>query len=418
LCNDMEDLFRDFTRVSKSIKEYEKDLEERKKDIELTVFQFKELEGANLLKDEEKNLDEEILILSNAEKLRNTTRIIYDKLYGSEYTLYSEIHSVQKDLQDLSKIDERLREYASSAEEIEIKVAEIAEFLLKYSEDTNISPQRLEEVNARLSTLTKLHRKYGCKTNQDLIELMGNLQEKLKGFEYKDEKLTDLREQFEIYRGKLKDCATRLSRARKEVTTKLEKLIIDEFNELGMEKGKFHIAFQNFASTYEEKKEIALVDGVRYTPRGIDEIDFLFSANPGEELKSLSKIASGGEISRIMLALKNILASVDKVDSLVFDEVDTGIGGKIAGSVGRRLKKLSRYHQVLAVTHLAQIAAFADNHIKVEKYEKDNKTCISVEKLIDKKKRISEISRMLSGDLKSDTSLKHAEELMQANAHS
>jgi DNA repair protein RecN (Recombination protein N) len=410
---EMEDTFNQYSRIAKKIAQLQNDLEIRKKELELAGFQYDELKSANISEDEEKQLESEIRILSNAEKLRITTRNIYDKLYAGESNLYNEIHSIKKDLQDLSSIDQKLISYSKSMEEMEISISEISDSLVGYSENIDTSPNRLEVANARLSLLTKLQRKYGCRSNGDLIKLMENLQEKLASYESKDELLTEDKKLYQMLQEKLKDCAFKLSAKRKEVTSNLENLVVEEFKELGIEKGRFKIDFLNLPIPDGEKKDTETVDGIRFTPRGIDEIDFLFSANPGEELKSLGRVASGGELSRIMLALKTNLAKVDKLDTLIFDEIDAGIGGKIATSVGKRLKKLSLLHQVLVVTHLPQIAAFAKNHIKVEKFDEDDKTSITVEKLDKREMRIQEISRMLSGDLKSSISFKHAEELLQ-----
>jgi len=408
----MEELFTEFTRISRKIKHLERELRDKKQELELAEYQYNELKQANLIEDEEKHLEEEIKILSNAEKLYNISKNIYNKLYGGEFTLYNEIHAIRKEVDEIAGIDEKLKEQAASIQETEVLISEIAEFMLRYSESIKISPQMLEEANNRLSTLTQLYRKYGCYTNTDLINKMQELDDKLKSYSFDDEKLREYRDQHKVLKEKLIEHASLLSEKRKETSKRLEKLVMDEFKEFGLEKGRFKIEFKKLLTASEEKKDEESLNGIRYTSRGFDEIEFLFSANPGADLKSLNKVGSGGEISRVMLALKTNLAKVDRLDTLIFDEIDTGIGGATASSIGKRLKKLSMTHQVLAVTHLPQIASFADNHLKVEKYEEEDKTSITVERL-EGKKRVHEISRMLSGDLFTDTSIKHAEELLK-----
>ena len=414
LRKEMEVIFNKYIKLSSKIKKLKRDLEERKKEFDLNMYQYEELKTSNILKDEEIQLENEIRILTNAEKLKIRTQEISDKLYGSDFNLYSEFHSMRKNLVELIKIDKKLGDNMSLFEEIEILLSEISNSLIIYSQNIEISPERLKEANARLSVLNELQMKYGCRTNKDLLKLTKTLQEKLELYENEDEKLSDQKKHLNVLHKKLKELALKLSSKRKEVSADFEKLVVREFKELGLENGRFKVDFTFYQGSGSDKLDADIIDGFRINSQGIDEIDFLFSANPGEELKSLSKIASGGELSRIMLALKTNLAKVDKVGTLIFDEIDAGIGGKVATAVGKRLKKLSKNHQVLVVTHLPQIASFADNHIKVEKFEVENSTTIRIKKLDKEELRIQEITRMLSGDLKSSSSYNHAKELLES----
>jgi DNA repair protein RecN (Recombination protein N) len=415
--NEVEDIYREFYLISNKLKDLEKKLLDRKRDKELFEFQHNELKNSDLIIDEEIKLEEKIKILTNSEKLQNKTRQIYNRLSEGDFSLYHEIHNIKKELEDLAEIDEKIDVHVLSIENIEIAIGEISEFLLKYSEKIDVSHHRLEESNARLSLITSLSRKYGYKSSEGLICLKEELESKLSNYVTDDDMLVNYKDRITDLSNKLKSKSFALSDKRKKIAVKLGKLVVNEFKELGIEKGRFEIDVKKFPITINDDKDKILIDGVKFTSIGIDDIDFLFSANPGEDMKPLNKVASGGELSRIMLAIKTNLAKSDKLDTLIFDEIDAGIGGRVATAVGRRLNKLSENHQVLVVTHLPQIAAFADNHIKIEKYDTGGKTHIKIEKLDKVENRVLEISRMLSGDLLSDSSLKHARELLEVASH-
>jgi DNA repair protein RecN (Recombination protein N) len=325
-----------------------------------------------------------------------------DFAHSSEETLYSEegsiIERIQKVLnqgREMAAIDPSLSQPLKALESTLIQLEEVALVLRDYSRRVEINPMRLDEVENRLEEIDRLKRKYGP-TVEKVFSFKEKTDEALKSFTSGEEKLSCLEDRLEPLRQVVKDLGERLSEGRKRVALELRKSVERELNSLGMKKTVFEIH----------------IDPFPLSPKGVDRVEFLISPNIGEEVKPLAKIASGGELSRIMLAMKRILAKVGGRQVLIFDEVDSGIGGAMAEVVGKKLKELSRHHQVICVTHLPQIACFADQHHSVRKEVKSGRTITLVDRL-NKETIVDEIARMLGGVKVTEKTRAHAKEMIE-----
>jgi DNA repair protein RecN (Recombination protein N) len=395
--------FAEWNRIRQHIAELEQGEKDKLRLVDLWSFQLKEIDNAALHAGEDQKLESEKRVLANSERILNAALSAYDSLYDNAQSASATIAAAMRQLEDLARFDPKFQESISQIESARITVAEIGITLRDYSESIDASPERLAEVEDRLALIDRLRRKYGT-TLEDVLTYADDLRRKLNEIENKDEVLRDLKKQLakaaEMYLAE----ARTLSKKRYEVAHKLEKTVEAEVNDLAM-KAKFKI---DVSGSDEEGN---------WTSTGFDQVAYLISANPGEPLGAIEHIASGGELSRVMLALK---ASVeagrgtkksDHQRTLVFDEIDTGIGGRAAEAVGRKLKALSRTKQVLCITHLPQIASFADHHFLIAKKESAGRTRTTVLPL-DGKERVEEIARMLSGARLTEASLKNAEQML------
>lgn len=394
----MRKLYEELMATQQRLKEMMKKEEEAREKEEFYKFKLEELEKANLKEGEESELEERINILSNIEKLQSlVTAAIFD-IYESDDSAYEKIYRTIQNLQDLSKIDSHLREPLENLSELPDKLDEIWRNLVEYKNNLTLNPEELEELRNRLAFLKNLKNKYR-KTIEELIKEKETLREELAMIENYENEISTLKRQIEDLKVKAEEQAALLTKERTKAKPVLEKLIKEELSELAMEKSEFVVEIS-------EAPELG--------PSGKDLVEFFISTNPGEPPRPLYKIASGGELSRIMLAIKRVLAEVDDVPTLVFDEADTGIGGKVAEKVGRKMKDISRKRQVIVITHLPQIAVFADRHFVVEKYTKSGKTYINIRELSEEEK-IKEIARMLSGEKITSESLKYAEQFLRTS---
>jgi DNA repair protein RecN (Recombination protein N) len=337
----------------------------------------------------------------------------YDALYEGNESASALIRSANKRLEELARFDEKFRESLTQLDSARITVEDIGQTLRDYADGIEASPERLSEVEDRLAAIDRLKRKYGP-TLEDVIKQGEELERKLSEMENKDEVLRKLRGESANSAEQYLDAARTLSRKRYDAARKLEKQVEGEVNELAM-KAKFKV---ELSGSDEE---------ANWTSKGFDSVEYLISANPGEPLGPVEEIASGGELSRVMLALKTTIEAGmsgrtrhngakggSGQRTLVFDEIDAGIGGRAAEAVGKKLKQLAATKQVLCVTHLPQIASFADQHYLIEKKESGGRTSTSVRQL-DAQERTRELARMLSGAKLTDTSIKHAEQMLKAN---
>ena len=407
--------FAEWKQIQTRIADLERDEQDRLRLVDLWSFQKKEIEGAQLEPGEDDKLQSEKRVLANAERIYGSAMAAYDALYDSATSSAATIRLAAKQVEDLARFDARFQESAAALESARISVEDIGTSLRDYADGIDASPERLAEVEDRLATLDRLKRKYG-NSLADVIAFGEDLARKLNEIENKDEVLARLRKELATAADKYLSAARALSRKRYDAAKKLEKTVEAEINDLAM-KARFKI-------------ELSGTDeAANWTSAGFDEVAYMISANPGEPLGPIEKIASGGELSRVMLALK---VSVDAGSSgktngqrrghdsgiqntLVFDEIDTGIGGRAADAVGKKLKTLSRTKQVICITHLPQIASFADQHYLIDKREAAGRTRTSVRRLTEEERR-NEIARMLSGAKLTDAALKNAEQLLKANA--
>jgi len=376
---------------------------ERERRAELLEFQRRELESAHLEPDEDEALAAERGILANHERLFSTVEQAYVELEESEGAVLMRLGPLATRLRDASAIDARLREILEAIETAMVHLGEAARGLRDYRGRIEFDPQRLESIEARLHEIGKLKRKYGGGVAELLSHLAG-VRRDLAALERSEARLQDVGRALRASADDLLRRATELSAARTRAAQTLQAAVLAELGELGMAKAAFEVRVAAGA-----RDEAAL------GPHGLDAVEFLISPNPGEAVKPLHKIASGGELSRVMLAIRTILADADRTPTVIFDEVDAGIGGSMGEVVGRKLSAASRRHQVLCVTHLPQIACFGDQHLLVQKRSLADRTETTV-RVLPPEERPREVARMLGGSSRSATALDHANELLGAAA--
>jgi DNA repair protein RecN (Recombination protein N) len=390
-------LYQEWRAAAAELEELERNEQEKLRLLDLWSFQRKEIESAALSPDEDTQLENERRVLQNVQKLQESAGTAYDAVYESPESAVALARIASKRVEDLYRIDatlDGLREHLKSAE---LSLQEAAYALRDYLSGLEANPGRLEEVETRLETIARLKRKYG----QSMAEILAFLEEvrgQIAGVESAGARIEALRKEQKRLAGEFEKLARGLTEARKSAARRLEKRVEAELAQLAMERTVFRVAMTEAA----------------WPPAGADRVEFLVSPNVGEEPRPLEKVASGGEISRLALALKTCLAGpkTSVVRTLVFDEVDTGVGGSAAEGVGRRLKKLAAANQVLCVTHLPQIASFADHHYRVEKQESRGRTVAVIEEL-DAAARTREVGRMLSGQKLTPEAIKNAERLIK-----
>lgn len=390
----LEEKFREVQLLRNEIGAIKSTLREKEQRTDLLKFQINEIDSAALKPGEKDTLIEERAILSNSARLNELTDAAYSSLYGIDGSACEKLSTAISALKEVAIIDRNAEELLALLSEAKPLIEDAASSLRSYRDKYDIDPDRLNLVEERIETIKKLEKKYGNSIDE-ILKYRDASANELQGLVLSDEKLKALEKDFSHEESLLHDLAGKLTSKRKAVAVKIEGTVKDSLKELAMEKAVFRV----------ELKPAPI------SSTGMDQIEFLFSANVGEPPKPLGRVASGGELSRIMLALKETLAEVDNIPVLIFDEVDAGIGGRTAESVGASLKKLSKKHQVLCITHLPQIAARADNHIMIEKIQKKDGVYVRLKKL-SAKEREEEIARMLSGKV-TDISLSHARELLE-----
>ena len=404
----------------RSLRERITELEQAEQDrlrlIDLWSFQKKEIEQAKLEPDEDARLEAEKRILANAEKLLSAAMSAHELLYESSGSAATLLGNAAKNLQELSRYDERFQEQLLAIESARITAEDVGGSLRDYAESIQASPARLAEIEDRLALIDRLKRKYGPAL-KDVGAFGSDAARKLEEIENRDEILKQLRAELDAAANEFLKAARDLSRRRQEQARRLGKMVESEINTLAI-RGRFKIEIT------------AGEDPNTWRATGFDEAVYLISTNPGEPLHPVERIASGGELSRVMLALKSTVESGQQsksrskpeaggIRTLVFDEIDTGIGGRAAEAVGKKLKALGTTHQVFCVTHLPQIACFADEHYLIEKKEKREANSTRVRtsiRRLNADERKQELARMMSGAALTETSLRHAEQMLKANA--
>jgi DNA repair protein RecN (Recombination protein N) len=400
--------FDRWKRIGNRIDELEHGEQDRLRLLDLWTFQKREIEEAKLHPGEDERLEGEKRVLANAEKIYSAAMNAFDLLYEGSASTSSSLRTAQKHIEELSRYEPKFREALSAIETARISVEDVGATLRDYAGGIQASPERLAEIEDRLALLDRLKRKYGPAL-EDVIRTGEEVSRKLSEMENKDEILGQLRRELAQAAQEYLAAARTISKKRHDAARKLETLVEAEINDLAMK--------SNFSIEVGGSDEAG-----NWTASGFDQVVYLITTNPGEPMRPLEQIGSGGELSRVMLALK---ASVEtgagkKVRmsaaqrTMVFDEIDTGIGGRAAEAVGKKLKALSRANQVLCVTHLPQIATFADHHYVIEKRVSGERTKTTV-RLITGDERTEEVARMLSGAKLTETSRKHAEQMLKAN---
>ena len=397
----------DFLRL----KELKDIREEKLKDLN---YRYEEIKNLNIKENEEEILENEVRILKNYEKiykLASEGEKILEGEDANNQSIIDKLAVLGKDIEELAEIDNKFNKFRNQIASAGDLIGEINRYLNDYLADFDFSAERLDSIQERLFKLTEIKRKY----NLDLKSINTHAEkfkEEIDSFENLDSEIEKKRILHDEASNALIEKGLALSELRKEIMLDLKNKVTDELADLGFKSVSF-LPEHNFIKGDNVSDDGIEIKGekIRFTRNGIDDIEFLISLNRGETERPLRKIASGGEISRIMLALKSVIGSVDNITTMIFDEIDAGIGGAVSLIVGEKLYKISEYCQVIAITHLAQIACFSDIHYFIDKFTDGKRTKIKIKKL-DPGSKIKEISRMMSGLEESDISVKHAEELL------
>ena len=392
-------LFRHWKQVQTELEELNQGEQEKLRLADLWSFQRKEIEAAGLKPGEDAQLENERLVLRNVAKLQENAGAAYASLYDAPESASSQLRAAQKRVEELARIDGTLQPVLDALKAAAIGVGEASDAIRDYLDKLEADPNRLEDVESRLALVERLKRKYGS-TLDEVLAFLADVTAKIQAIESTGERRVKLEEELASTGEAYRDAAAALTEARKTAARKLAKKVETELDSLALESAVLRIEVQP----------------ANWSADGADRVEFLISANVGEEPRGLDKVASGGELSRIALALKTSAGQPARANgvarTLVFDEIDSGIGGGVAEAVGRRLKKLAAHNQVLCVTHLAQVAGFADHHYFVEKHEARGRTVAEIQELTGEA-RTREIGRMLSGQTVTPEALKHAQQLIK-----
>jgi DNA repair protein RecN (Recombination protein N) len=394
LATKIRDLFVSIQAAESELSELATEHARKLERLDLLGFQHDEIQKVDPKPGETDQVRERLGVLANAGKLVEAAARGHEALYESETSVLSILSQTQKSLRDASQHDPRLQPIVEQAEAARISIQDIAYFLRDYADNVDADPQELERLQSRLSDLERLHRKYG----PDLLEHLQKVRREMDSIGLTETKKGELQEKITVLKREYTAGAGSLSKKRRTASKKLESAVEKELKSLAMPHARFTIAWKD-------------VNPGRAS--GLDSPELLISANPGEEPRPLERIASGGELSRIMLALRTVLAVDRTHKTLVFDEVDAGIGGKTAETVGQKIKELSVRYQVLCVTHLAQIAAFADHQYRIEKQVTNGRSVTRVEPLKGEA-RVEELARMMSGSRVTEAAREHVKELLKA----
>ncbi len=403
----VESLFEDLARAVKRKRSLLSRQERDAERLELLRFQIQEIDAAALSVGEDEELGQERNRLRNAEKLNQIARTGHEEIYGSDQALVARAGSLQSDLEKAGGIDPELKSYSERLKSAILELEDVAFGLREYAEKVVFDPERLEWVESRLAAITKLSRKYGQGT-QAILTHRDTIADEIEALERKDLDLGNLDKEIADLGENLLATAREISTLRRESAHKLAEHMERELAALNMNKLIFQTRFEGLPS---DDKESISFQGQVIGPKGIDAVSFLISPNPGEEPRPMARIASGGELSRILLALKSIMAGKGEVETLVFDEVDTGIGGETAEKVGLKLLELSGSHQIVCITHLPQIAIYGRRHVVVSKQIEGDRTATRVKK-IDNSERVEEIARMLGAGSDHEKAREYALEMI------
>lgn len=371
---------------------------EREREMDMLRYQIEEIASANLEAGEEERLNAEKTVLLNAERIRTALETAHMALSGAEEgSALSAIDTARRSMRDIAALNKDYEALGDKIEELYYAAEDISFVLRDTSENVESDMQRLEEIEQRLKLISDLKRKYG-RTVEDVIDFGKDAETKLNELENAEALAAELDAKLDKLKAEYNVAADELSKVRRAAGDRLKRDVLNELKDLGMAKAMFDVALSD-ASGGEPRKG------------GRETAEFMLSANPGEPLKPIEKVASGGELSRIMLCFKSIFADNDRVPTLIFDEIDTGISGRTAAVVGEKMLGIAKKHQVICVTHLAQIAALADAHLMVRKYDDGKNTFVETRQLNEEEK-VQRIAQMMDGESDSPSALTHARELI------
>ena len=389
------ELYKGTTKLKREIEELERDQKNKIEREDFLRFQCKEIDSVRLEPGEDERLEEERKKLANAERLFSVANEAYGILYEGEKAVTDVLKRIRNQIDEVAKIDASLVDVAKSIEKGTIEIQDAAFTLRGYASNISFDPQRLSSIEIRLEEIKKLKRKYGGSIIE-ILEKRKSLEDELGRISGGGERIEALKKDVEFVESELNNCARELSEKRRQAAGRLMLSVSKELGEVGIKGGKLLVEF--------EKKPISEL--------GFERVSFLFSANPDEKPKPLTRVVSGGELSRIMLVLKEILARVEGGSVLIFDEADSGIGGAVAETVGRKIKNLSKRYQVICITHLPQVAKFADTHFRVTKMFRGNKTRVQI-KALNYDERVEELGRMLGGIKVTEKTIEAAREMLK-----
>lgn len=396
LRNQYQVVYQNYRKLKLSMEKKEADEKAWAQRLDMLNFQVKEIGEASLKINEEDELVEEKNKLDNFQAIHDALELSYQILSGEKIDVVGNLGNAMNELSDISDLSENLQEINTKISDAFYSLEDVARDISDELDSMEWNGERLNEIEERLELIHQLKRKYGD-TIEDILHYHIRIVKELREMENAEQNSEKQERQLSEALEKVKELAIKLSKQRKKSAKKLEKMIHEQLSALYMDKAVFEVKFLNNSKLYS---------------KGIDKVEFYIQTNPGEEMGPLAKIASGGELSRIMLALKTIFSQKMGVTSIIFDEVDTGVSGRVAQAIAEKISQISNNSQVLCITHLPQVAAIADNHYYISKSVNDGRTETSLEEL-DEKQKIREIARMLSGSEITELTLKHAEELIK-----
>jgi len=396
---------QELRKKAREKRELESKQKEREQRLDFLNYQITEIQKAELKPNEEQELQQERNILKNAEKISLLVDEALMLSYQHEHSASSFLSKLQAVIQELSGYDKSFKPTEKAIGELAIIIDDLTDSLLKFKEKRTAAPDKLEKLESRLSQIEGLKRKYGSSIPEILSYLEKSKQE-FEDLSRSHETLADLEKAITDKFSEYRSLTKKLAEKRTKGALILEKAIEKEISLLGMKRARFSI---DIKSSLPEPENIEKIKD-----SGTEEVEFLISPNPGEELRPLRKIASGGELSRIMLALKSIGKEKESLKTLIFDEIDAGIGGKTSEFVAQKLQNLAAHHQVICITHLPQIASFATHHYRIDKHVKESRTFTTVKEL-SFEERVQEIARLLAGSRITETALKNAKEMLIHN---
>lgn len=396
--NRYKDILSKKREIEKKISSLEMDEQEKMQRIDLLEYQVNEIKKASLEKGEEDDLREQRDIYTNAEQITKSVNEAYMNLYeGDEIqSAYDGISIAVNEISQISDLNPQLKSIYDTLNEIMYSLEDTAHEIKEFGETVEFDEQTLNEIEERLDLISRLKRKYG-KSIEEILEYLKKAESELNDIKLSDERTNELKEELKNITKELKEKGNVLTQRRENAAKVLEENIEKSLHELNMEKSKFKVSIENDGTFYDN---------------GMDKVEFLISTNPGEPLKPLVKIASGGELSRVMLAIKSILADSDGVDTMIFDEIDTGVSGKAAMSIAKKLAVIAKNKQVICITHLPQLTAMADNHYLIQK-NTDGEMASTTLKELDEEGRELELARIIDGGEVTELALSHAKQMLE-----
>jgi DNA repair protein RecN (Recombination protein N) len=416
---DVAESYQRWSGLKRELVALQQDEAEKFQLVDVLKFQIDELERGQLALDEDTPLTEERRRLQNVERLTVLCAESYSQIYEDDNAALARVRHALKQIEELSEYESTFRDYLEGLESARATLEDLAFSLREFSQKLEFSSARLAEIENRLAEISQLKRKYGGSI-ETALEHLARSQDRLRQIEHADERETELATELAAARSDYLVRANKLHRERVRASKKFEQAVEHGLAEVAMESAKFQIQISSPTAAESPaerapsaaRESLSRADAPIFTSRGIDRVEFYFSANVGEGVKPLAKVASGGEASRLMLVLKTVANATEFPRTIVFDEIDSGIGGRASEAVGAKLKTLAQSNQVLCVTHQPQIARFADTHLVVQKEVVSGLTAVSIGRL-DHRGRVEEIARMLTGAEITDSARRHAREMIK-----